>query len=83
MSSVTTHPPEGHNDAVGLEESAHRGILPLFLNEATRRGQAIDAIEAEASWILDDNQPMRAVMKEMGSDVYRRWRLYEKPIATA
>ncbi len=60
-----------------------RGILPLFLHEATRRGQAIDAIEAEASWILDDNEPMRAVMKAMGSDVYRRWRLYEKPIATA
>ncbi len=60
-----------------------RGILPLFFREAARRAQAIDAIEAEASWILDDNAPMRAVMEAMGSDVYRRWRLYQKPIAIA
>lgn len=60
-----------------------RGILPLFLHEAARRAQAIGVIEAEASWILDDNRPMRAVMEAIGSDIYRRWRLYQKPIAVA
>lgn len=60
-----------------------RGILPLFLHEAARRAQAIGVIEAEASWILDDNRPMRAVMEAIGSDIYRRWRLYQEPIAVA
>lgn len=59
------------------------GILPLFLHEAARRAQAVDAIEAEASWILDDNEAIRAVMEAMGGDVLRRWRLYQKPIAVA
>ncbi len=54
-----------------------------FILSSKESFRYIDAIEAEASWILDDNQPMRAVMETMGSDVYRRWRLYQKPIASA
>ena len=60
-----------------------RGIVPLFFHEALRRGRAINAIEAEASWILDDNEAMRSLMEAAGSEVYRRWRLYQKPIAVA
>lgn len=70
--------------ALGVKaEYRARGILPLFMHEAARRGQAIGAIEVEASWILDDNDAMRAVLQTMGSEVYRRWRLYQKPIAKA
>ncbi len=68
--------------ALGVKsEYRTRAILPLFFNEAFRRGRAIDAVEAEASWVLDDNEPMLAVMQAVGSDVYRRWRIYQKPIA--
>ena len=70
--------------ALGVKaEYRTRGIVPLFFHEAVRRGRAIDAIEAEASWILDDNDAMRAMMETAGSTVYRRWRVYQKPITLA
>jgi hypothetical protein len=69
--------------ALGLRrEYRARGILPLFAWEAFRRGREAGEQSAEASWILEDNEPMNRAMAAMGTGIYRRWRVYDRPIAT-
>jgi hypothetical protein len=36
--------------------------------------------EAELSWVLEDNRPMRHIAEHMGARVYKRYRLYEKAL---
>lgn len=36
--------------------------------------------EAELSWVLEDNRPMRHMAEHMGARIYKRYRLYEKPL---
>jgi hypothetical protein len=36
---------------------------------------------AEASWILEDNHRMNRPLQSIGAVPYRRWRLYERPVA--
>jgi hypothetical protein len=62
-------------------EFRNRGIFALFANEMFRRGSAIDAIGAEASWILEDNERLNKPLEAMGAKEYRRWRIYDRAIA--
>jgi len=67
--------------ALGLRRDYRaRGILPLFAWEAYRRGREAGERSAEASWILEDNEPMNRAMVAMGTGIYRRWRVYDRPI---
>jgi len=67
--------------ALGLRpEYRARGILPLFAWEAYRRGREAGEQGAEASWILEDNAAMRRPMEAMGTEVCRRWRIYDRGI---
>jgi hypothetical protein len=67
--------------ALGLRaEYRTRGILPLFAWEGYRRGREAGEQGAEASWILEDNEPMNRPMIAMGTEVYRRWRIYDREI---
>ncbi len=34
----------------------------------------------EASWILEDNWDMRRPLENMGGEVYKRYRIYERPL---
>jgi len=56
-------------------------ILPLFMHEATRRAIAYGSPGAEASWILEENTLMRRPLEDFGGRVYRRWRIYDRPLA--
>ena len=70
--------------ALGLRRDFRaRGILPLFAWEAFRRGREAGEQGAEASWILEDNEPMNRAMVAMGTRIYRRWRVYDRPIGIA
>ena len=52
--------------ALGLRRDFRaRGILPLFAWEAFRRGREAGERSAEASWILEDNEPMNRAMAAM------------------
>jgi hypothetical protein len=67
--------------ALGLRRDYRaRGILPLFAWEAFRRGRESGEQGAEASWILEDNEPMNRAMVAMGTRIYRRWRVYDRQI---
>jgi hypothetical protein len=58
-----------------------RSIFPLMLQEALRRGRAIGGETVEGSWILEDNEALRAPIERLGLHPYRRWRIYDKELA--
>ena len=62
-------------------EYRNRGLFPLFVYEASRRGYEIGVEEGEASWVLADNAALTAPLLAMGFDAYKRWRIYEKELA--
>ncbi len=62
-------------------EYRRRGIFALFASEMFRRGAAYNAVGAEASWILEDNDALNKPLESLGAKEYRRWRIYERPIA--
>jgi hypothetical protein len=68
--------------ALGIKPQFRTGsILPLFMHEATRRAVAYGSPGAEASWILEENQQMRQPLEHVGGRPYRRWRIYDRPLA--
>lgn len=70
--------------ALGVKrEYRSAGLFALFVNEIVARGQASGVVDPEASWILEDNTLMNRPLVAIGATPYRRWRLYEKPLAGA
>jgi len=67
--------------ALGIKKEFRTGtLLPLFMHEAARRAIALGSPGAEASWVLEENQAMRQPIEAFGGFVYRRWRIFERPI---
>lgn len=58
-----------------------RGIFALFTNELVRRAKTYGVQAAEASWILEDNDKLNRPLVSMGAKEYRRWRIYDRPVA--
>ncbi|MGH7023779.1 MAG: dATP pyrophosphohydrolase [Caulobacteraceae bacterium] len=52
-------------------------ILDAFRREAVKIG----ITEAEYSWILEDNAPMRHILENFGARIYKTYRIYGKPLA--
>jgi hypothetical protein len=52
-------------------------ILDAFRREAVKLGMN----EAEYSWILDDNMPMRHILEGFGARVYKTYRVYGKSLS--
>lgn len=66
---------------VGIKpERRFRNLLPIFVHEAMRRGRAMNAVGAEASWILEDNEAAQAPLDSLGFAPYRRWRILERAL---
>ncbi len=57
------------------------GIFALFTHEAFRRAREYGIVGGDASWILEDNVEMNKPWQDLGAPLYRRWRIYEKPVA--
>jgi GNAT superfamily N-acetyltransferase len=62
------------------ERYRRRNIYFVLLYELLRRAHEYGAPGADASWILDDNEPMLGFFREAGIPPNRRWRVYEKAI---
>jgi hypothetical protein len=68
--------------ALGIKEQYRSGsILPVFMHESLRRAVAYGSTGAEASWILEENAAMRQPIDAWGGRVYRKWRIYERPLS--
>jgi hypothetical protein len=59
-----------------------RGMLaPFLILDALRReGPKAGITEAEYSWILEDNMPMRHILEDFGARIYKTYRIYGRDL---
>lgn len=63
-------------------EYQKRAIGPLLYMEYLRRHREAGLLRTEASWILEDNYEMNSALEGVRAELTRRYRIYEKPLAT-
>jgi hypothetical protein len=51
-------------------------IIDAVIKEGLKRGIE----EAELSWILEDNRPMRRILESLGARIYKTYRVYSKAL---
>jgi hypothetical protein len=71
---------------MGVRREYHRSTLGMTLVfclfDAIRRNMIAHGVnQLELSWVLEDNRPMRRIMERVGGRTYKRYRMYEKPLA--
>jgi GNAT superfamily N-acetyltransferase len=57
-----------------------RGIEAAMLAEALTASLRLGFIRGEASWILEDNIAVQRTIGLFGGEVYKRYRVYERPV---
>lgn len=57
-----------------------KGLEAVMLSEGFKVGYRLGFVGAEASWVLEQNLPVRRVIETMGGRVYKTYRLYQKPL---
>lgn len=63
---------------------ARGAFAPFLILEAFRReAPKIGITEAEYSWVLEDNGPMRHILETFGSRIYKTYRIYGKDLGAA
>lgn len=62
-----------------LEEYRRSGVAELMELELLKNGPAHGIVNAEFSWILEDNVMMLAPLEKLGAKVYRVYRMYDVP----
>lgn len=66
---------------LGVKEAyRNRGIESVMLVEGLRTGFRLGFTGCEASWILEDNLPVRRVIELFGGQPYKIYRLYERAL---
>lgn len=63
-----------------VPEARGQGIDNLLIMALFRHGAAAGTIGGEFSWILEDNVAMRKPLERIGSMIYKRFLLYDRPI---
>lgn len=66
---------------LGMKPGYQRsGIGAALYLRCFQQGAANGYENAEASWILEDNGPMRQALEKIGAFVYKTYRVYERPL---
>lgn len=63
-----------------LEEYRAKGVDALMYYETAKAAAPRGYIWAEASWILENNEAMNRPIELFGSEVYKKYRVYEKTL---
>jgi hypothetical protein len=63
-----------------LAEYRNLGLYPLLISEAHRNTLANGYTRGELSWTLEDNESVNAGIAASGGVVYKKYRIYEKPL---
>jgi GNAT superfamily N-acetyltransferase len=63
-----------------VPEYRGKGIDNLIYLRIFRAGHEKGITQGEFSWVLEDNLPMMRPLEKMGSHVYKRYRLYDRPL---
>jgi GNAT superfamily N-acetyltransferase len=61
-----------------VEEFRIKGVEALLIYETAKAAAPRGYHWAEASWILETNDPMNRAIETLGSEVYKKYRVYEK-----
>ena len=62
------------------EQYRNRGVEAVMLAECLQTCLRIGFKYAEASWILEDNEMMRRLLRPFGGRVYKTYRIYERKV---
>lgn len=62
------------------EKYRNRGLEAVMLTEGFKTGFKVGFRDAEASWILEDNEMMCRLMQVFGGKPYKTYRLYEREV---
>lgn len=57
------------------------GLSLAMYVEIAKRGQKLGYEWGELSWTLEDNKPINLGIKAMGAKIYKKYRIYEKPVS--
>lgn len=60
-----------------LQKHRRSGVAELMELELLKNGPAHGIVNAEFSWILEDNMMMRTPLEKLGATVYRVYRMYD------
>ena len=63
-----------------VPEYRTRGIDAVFYVEAARKAFAKGYKYCEMSWILESNEMMNRIIERLGGQIYKTYRLYQKPL---
>ncbi len=63
-----------------IEEYRAKGVDALLYYETAKAAAANKYEWAESSWILETNEAMNRPIELFGAEMYKRYRLYEKPL---
>lgn len=63
-----------------LEEYRAKGVDALMYYETAKAAAPRGYVWAEASWILENNEAMNRPIELFGSEVYKKFRVYEKTL---
>jgi ribosomal protein S18 acetylase RimI-like enzyme len=63
-----------------VPEARGLGIDNLLIMALFRHGRASGIMGGEFSWILEDNVAMRKPLERIGSEIYKRYRIYDRPL---
>jgi hypothetical protein len=63
-----------------IKEFRKRGIDAIFYVDTFNKGTKMGFNEGEFGWTLEDNDIINRSLEMLGARLYRRYRLYEKPI---
>jgi hypothetical protein len=65
-----------------LPEWRKSGLDAALILESAARARALGMTGAECSWMLEDNVSIIGATTKAGGELYRRYRVYEKPLGT-
>ncbi len=66
-----------------IKEYRNKGLDAVFYVDTYKNGIAKGYTWGEFSWILENNEPMNAALRNIGARVYKTYRLYEKTISSS
>lgn len=61
-------------------EFRRRGLEAMMFAETLRRAREKGFGGCEASWILEDNRPVRRLLEAFSAEPYKTYRIYERPV---
>ncbi len=63
-----------------LPEYRGRGVDAVMIMRTFEAGFRLGFTGGECSWVLEDNAPMNRILEGIGAQMYRRYRIFDKPL---